>query len=127
LRSETLSGVAVLGVNHVAFRSPNPARLRAFYERLLGAETVQGTHDPLRVGGTLLVFFEADGPVGEDELAFDVDALGFEETLQHARDMGLSVRGPVEHTGWSKGFYVEDPDGRRVEITFDDRAVYWQE
>jgi catechol 2,3-dioxygenase-like lactoylglutathione lyase family enzyme len=115
--------VAVLGVNHVAFRSPNPARLREFYKRLLGAETVEGVHEPLRVGGTLLVFFEADGPVGQDELAFDVDARGFEETLQRAESMGLPVRGPLEHTPWSKGFYLEDPDRRRVEITYDDRAV----
>jgi catechol 2,3-dioxygenase-like lactoylglutathione lyase family enzyme len=119
--------VAVLGVNHIAFRSPNPARLRGFYERLLGAETLEGAHDPLRVGGVLLVFFAADGPVGQDELAFDVDAAGFEETLRRAESMGLPVRGPVEHTPWSKGFYVEDPDGRRVEITYDNRAVYWQE
>lgn len=43
------------------------------------------------------------------------------------RAWGLPVRGPVEHTAWSKGFYVEDPDGCRVEITYDNRAVYWQE
>jgi hypothetical protein len=57
--------------------------LREFYQRLLDAETVEGAHHPLRVGGTLLVFFEADGAVGQDELAFDC--------------------GPVEHTRWSKG------------------------
>jgi catechol 2,3-dioxygenase-like lactoylglutathione lyase family enzyme len=119
--------MGVLGINHIAFRSPNPARLRAFYEGLLGAEALEGAHDPLRVGGALLVFFEGDGSVGQDELAFDVDAGGFEESLRHAEHMGLSVRGPVEHTAWSKGFYVEDPDGRRVEITYDNRAVYWQE
>lgn len=124
---DRLPGVGVLGINHIAFRSPNPARLREFYEQLLGAEAVEGAHDPLRVGGTLLVFFEADGSVGGDELAFDVDARGFEESLRHAESMGLAVRGPVEHTPWSRGFYVEDPDGRRVEITYDDRAVYWQE
>jgi len=119
--------VTVLGINHIAFRSRDPVRLRQFYEELLAAETIAAAHDPLRVGGTLLVFFESDGAVGEDELAFDVDALGFERTLQRATAMGLSVRGPVEHTPWSKGFYGEDPDGRRLEITFEDRAVYWRE
>jgi catechol-2,3-dioxygenase len=79
------------------------------------------------LGGTLLVFFEADGAVGQDELAFDVDARGLEESLRQAKSMGLAVRGPVEHTRWSRGFYVEDPDGRRVEITYDDLAVYWHE
>ncbi len=119
--------MGVLGVNHIAFRSPDPVRLREFYETLLGAETVRGAHDPLRIGGTLLVFFEAVDLVGRDELAFDVDARGFEDSLQRAESMGLNVRGPVEHTPWSKGFYVDDPDGRRVEITYDDRAVYWRE
>jgi catechol 2,3-dioxygenase-like lactoylglutathione lyase family enzyme len=119
--------MGVLGVNHIAFRTPDPARLREFYERLLAAESVDGAHDPLRIGGTLLVFFEAEGPVGRDELAFDVDERGFEETLRRAQSMGLSMRGPVEHTPWSRGFYVEDCHGRRVEIIYDDRAVYWQE
>ena len=122
-----MKSVGVLGVNHIAFRSSDTVRLRAFYERLLAAETVRGAHQPLRVGGTLLVFFEAEGAVGQDELAFDVDARGFEETLRRAEAMGLPVRGPVEHTAWSRGFYVDDPDGRRVEITYDDRGVYWQE
>ena len=119
--------MGVLGVNHIAFRSPDPVRLREFYERLLEGEPVPGAHDPLRIGDTLLVFFEAEGRTGQDELAFDVDARGFEETLRRAESMGLPVRGPVEHTPWSRGFNVEDPDGRRLEITYDDRAVYWQE
>jgi catechol 2,3-dioxygenase-like lactoylglutathione lyase family enzyme len=122
-----LGGVGVLGVNHIAFRTPDPQRLRRFYETLLGAERLEGSHDPLRAGGTLLVFFTEVGPIGQDELAFDVDARGFEESLRAAERLGLAVRGPVEHTPWSKGFYVDDPDGRRVEITYDDRGVYWRE
>jgi catechol 2,3-dioxygenase-like lactoylglutathione lyase family enzyme len=55
----------VLGINHTAFRSPDPAGLREFYKQLLGAEAVEGAHDPLRVGGTLLAFFKADGAVGQ--------------------------------------------------------------
>lgn len=111
----------------MAFRTPEPARLHEFYSNLLGAEVVDGAHDPLRVGSTLLVFFEAIGPAGQDEIAFDADARGFDESLRRAREMGLEVRGPLEHTAWSKGFYVTDPDGRRVEVTYDNRGVYWQE
>jgi hypothetical protein len=40
--------------------------------------------------------------------------------------MGALQRGPVEHTDWSKGFYVRDPDGRRLEFTCDDHSVYWR-
>jgi catechol 2,3-dioxygenase-like lactoylglutathione lyase family enzyme len=117
--------VAVLGINHVAFRSPDPARLRAFYRELLDAEELEGDHDPLRVGSVLLVFFEGAAG-GEDELAFDVDLAGFDAALQRARGMGREIRGPIEHTPWSKGFYTADPDGRRVEVVYDDKSLYWR-
>jgi catechol 2,3-dioxygenase-like lactoylglutathione lyase family enzyme len=122
--------MAVLGINHVAFRSPDPTRLRRFYETLLDAEPLSGAHDPLRAGSVLLVFFPAERPGAAedpDELAFDVDAAGFHDVLQRARDLGAVAREPVEHTAWSRGFLVRDPDGRRIEIVYDDRAVYWQD
>ena len=37
------------------------------------------------------------------------------------------VREPVAHSPWSRGFYVRDPDGRRIEITYDNRGIYWLE
>lgn len=122
--------MGILGVNHIAFRTPDPAGLKSFYAELLAAEPVSGDHDPLRVGGTLLVFFEsrrggaADDP---DEIAFDADAAGFAAALERARRMGALHREPVDHTPWSKGFLVRDPDGRRIEIAYDDHGVYWQE
>jgi catechol 2,3-dioxygenase-like lactoylglutathione lyase family enzyme len=122
--------VGVLGVNHIAFRTPDPARLRAFYAELLGAEALDGSHEPLRAGSTLLVFFESKAnPLSEDpdEIAFDVDAPGFDETLMRARTMDAVVREPIAHSPWSKGFYVRDPDGRRIEITYDNRGIYWLE
>jgi catechol 2,3-dioxygenase-like lactoylglutathione lyase family enzyme len=122
--------MGILGVNHIAFRTPDPVGLKAFYVELLAAEPLSGAHDPLRIGATLLVFFEAErGGAAEDpdEIAFDADAAGFAETLERARQMGALQREPVEPTPWSKGFLVRDPDGRRIEITYDDRGVYWQE
>jgi catechol 2,3-dioxygenase-like lactoylglutathione lyase family enzyme len=122
--------MGILGVNHIAFRTPDPAGLKAFYRELLGAEELTGSHDPLRVGHTLLVFFPserggaADDP---DELAFDADRAGFEETLERARALGALQREPVEPTPWSRAFLLRDPDGRRIEITYDDRGVYWHE
>jgi len=122
--------VGVLGVNHIAFRTPDPSRLKAFYRELFAGKPLSGVHDPLRVGSMLFVFFEseaggaADDP---DELAFDVDAAGFEETLERARRMGALQREPVQHTPWSKSTYIRDPDGRRIECTYDDRGVFWQE
>ena len=122
--------MGVLGVNHIAFRTPDPARLRAFYAELLGAEALEGSHEPLRAGSALLVFFASDRNAlsdDPDEIAFDVDAHGFDETLERARLLGAVVREPVAHTPWSKGFYVKDPDGRRIELTYDDRGIYWLE
>ena len=120
--------MGVLGIDHVAFRSPDPAALRAFYAELLEAEPLTGEHAPLRVGHTLLVFFEeADASVGGDELAFDVDGPGFERCLERARRLGALQRGPVDHTAFSRGFYLRDPDGRRIEIIHNDDAVFWQE
>jgi catechol-2,3-dioxygenase len=122
--------VGVLGINHIAFRSPDTGRLRSFYAELLGAELLSGAHDPLRVGTTLLVFFQSEsGGAGPDpdEIAFDVDAHGFDEALTRAHQMGVSVRGPVDQTPHSRGFYLSDPDGRRVEVTYDDHGVFWAE
>jgi catechol 2,3-dioxygenase-like lactoylglutathione lyase family enzyme len=121
--------MGVLGVNHLAFRTPDPDRLRRFYLDLTGAEELDGEHRPIRVGQTLLVFFESTGggaAEDPDEIAFDVDERGFEEVLERARALGCTIRGPVEHTPISKGFYLEDPDGRRLEFTHDDRGVYWR-
>jgi catechol 2,3-dioxygenase-like lactoylglutathione lyase family enzyme len=122
--------MGILGVNHIAFRTPDPAGLKGFYRELLDAEEVGGSHDPLRVGHTLLVFFLSErGGAAEDpdELAFDADRAGFEETLARARRMGVIQREPVDPTPWSRALLVRDPDGRRIEITYDDRSVYWQE
>jgi len=122
--------MGVLGINHVAFRSPDAARLRSFYGDLLGAESLSGAHEPLRVGSVLLVFFPSElGGAGSDpdEIAFDVDSHGFEDVLARAHRLGIYVRGPLDHTPHSRGFYVHDPDGRRVEIIHEDRGLFWQE
>jgi catechol 2,3-dioxygenase-like lactoylglutathione lyase family enzyme len=121
--------VGVLGVNHIAFRTPDPARLKGFYRELLAAEELDGAHDPLRAGSVLLVFFPSEvASVGADpdELAFDVDAAGFDEALERARALDCVSRDPVEHTPSSRGFLCADPDGRRIEIVHDDRGVYWR-
>jgi catechol 2,3-dioxygenase-like lactoylglutathione lyase family enzyme len=121
--------MGVLGINHVAFRSHDPVALRRFYLELTGGEPLDGAHDPVRVGHTLLVFFASERRYSDadpDELAFDVDSAGFREVLERATTLGVLQRGPVQHTDWSRGFYVTDPDGRRLEFICDDHAVYWR-
>src|ERR1700729_2470296 len=108
--------MGVLGVNHIAFRSHDPVALRRFYLELTGGGALDAVHDPIRIGRTLLVFLASDRRYRDedpDELAFDVDSAGFSDILERARRLGVLKRGPVEHTAWSKGFYVSDPEGRR--------------
>jgi catechol 2,3-dioxygenase-like lactoylglutathione lyase family enzyme len=120
----------VLGINHLAFRTPDPDTLRRFYLELTGADELDGAHNPLRVGHTLLVFFgsealgRADDP---DEIAFDVDKTGFDDVFDRANRLGCEIRGPIAHTSFSRGFYLNDPDGRRLEFIYDDPGVYWRE
>jgi catechol 2,3-dioxygenase-like lactoylglutathione lyase family enzyme len=120
----------VLGINHIAFRTPDRGRLKRFYAELLDAEEVEGEHDPLRIGRTLLVFFESPeggAPADPDEIAFDCDAAGFAACYERARALGAVQKETVEPTPWSKAFLVRDPDGRRIELTYDDLGVYWRE
>jgi catechol-2,3-dioxygenase len=122
--------MGVLGVNHLAFRTLDPDRLRRFYLELTGADELEGEHALIRIGQTLLVFFAADArgaAADPDEIAFDVDRSGFDDVLRRARVLGCEIRGPVEHTPFSKGFYLNDPDGRRLEFIHDDPGVYWRE
>ncbi len=41
--------------------------------------------------------------------------------------MDVPVRGPIDHSPLSRGFYLSDPDGRRVEVTYQDHGVFWDE
>jgi catechol 2,3-dioxygenase-like lactoylglutathione lyase family enzyme len=121
--------MAVLGVNHIAFRTPDPAGLREFYLELLDCEPLAGAHDVIRAGSVVLAFFPSQGRPAEDpdEIAFDVDATGFELALARARVLGAVQREPVEPNRWQRFVLLRDPDGRRIELTHDDRGVYWQE
>ena len=111
--------MGVLGINHIALRTPEPHRLRAFYGELLGAEELDGAHDPPRAGHTLIVFFaseRAGRAESPDEIAFDVDARVSARSWSARSGWGCSRARLVEHTPWSKGFCVRDPDGRRLEF-----------
>ncbi len=121
--------MAVLGINHIAFRTPDPAGLRAFYLELLDAEPLAGAHDPIRAGAVILAFFASEGRPAEDpdEIAFDVDAAGFDKALASARRLGAVQRDPVSPNAWQRFVVLRDPEGRRLELTHDDRGVYWQE
>ena len=79
--------MGVLGVDHIAFRTRDPAGLRDFYRDLLDAEPLAGEHLALRAGTTVLAFFEADEAAGGDEIAFAADGSGFQAALVSAERM----------------------------------------
>ena len=70
--------MAVHGINHIAFRTPDPARLRAFHLELSSGRP-------------------AEAP---DEIAFDVDAAGFDAALGRARRLDAVQRDPVAPNLW---------------------------
>jgi catechol 2,3-dioxygenase-like lactoylglutathione lyase family enzyme len=118
--------MSVIGINSIWFYTTDIARLRKFYIELLGAEPLVGDHEPIRVGYTVLVFMEGAPESNKLGLGFDADAAGFELILEKAKSMGVLQRGPVQHTAFSRGFFLTDPDGRQIEIVHNDLGVFWQ-
>jgi hypothetical protein len=104
--------MGVTGINHIACRTPDVARLKVSYEELLGAEPLAGSHDPLRVGTVILVFVEsARASVGDDpdEIAFDAHAASFAANLGRARGMDVVTQDLVEPTPWSRALLSATP------------------
>ena len=53
---------------------------------------------------------------GVYHFAFNSDSLAaLEETKQRLQAHGVAVNGPVDHEGWSKSIYFEDPNGLQLE------------
>jgi catechol 2,3-dioxygenase-like lactoylglutathione lyase family enzyme len=53
---------------------------------------------------------------GVYHFAFNADSLEtLEATKQRLQQHGVEVRGPVDHEGWSKSIYFEDPNGLQME------------
>ena len=119
--------MSVTGINYVAFNTPDIQRLRDFYIDLLEAESLVGDHQPIRVGHTLLVFFNGEAAADKSlTIGFDVDADSFADILARAKDLEILERGPVEHTRVTKGLFLKDPDGRTIEVCYNDLGVFWQ-
>ena len=64
------------------------------------------------MGSVTLAFFESKGQLADDpdEIAFDVDAVGFEQTLDRARELGAVQREPVSPNAWQRFVLLRDPD-----------------
>jgi catechol 2,3-dioxygenase-like lactoylglutathione lyase family enzyme len=104
-------------IDHVAFESPDPDGLAAFYERVFGAKVVKTEGHPVMayLGVTGIALHHADGAgphtgvrVSEEEREQVRRRLEAEGIESEERDHGIAV-----------GLFFRDPDGRTIEaITY---------
>lgn len=138
------------GLNHVAYVTTDTGKTKDFYTqvmkmRLVGyakEETVGSTGDAtsflhtfFEMGdGTCVAFFEIDGvtidhhesslPRWAPHLALSVGSREeLEEMHQRVLDAGLEVRGVIEHEGIWSSIYFFDPNGVRLEVTYQNRKL----
>ena len=54
---------------------------------------------------------------GVYHFAFDAETeADLERIKHHLETHGVKVRGPVDHEGWAKSIYFEDPNGLQLEV-----------
>ena len=107
-------------IHHVAMRTRDVARLRAFYRDALGLEVARDGDDRvwLRAGDAIVMLeraFEGEPPppAGSMELvAFAVDAAAMAAREARLASHGVAVEARTDYT-----IYVRDPDGRRVALS----------
>lgn len=138
------------GLNHVAYVTRDTAETKRFYTEVLGLRlvgyakdsSVGSTGEPttflhtfFELGdGSCIAFFEIEGqeldhhdsplPRWAPHLALSV---GSREELEAAhrrlQDEGLDVRGVIEHEDTWSSIYFFDPNGVRLELTHQHRAL----
>jgi glyoxylase I family protein len=136
-------------LNHTVYITRDTAATVAFYRDVLGmrlvsyaaADEVPSTGDKVHflhtffeIGdGSMVAFFEIEGLPEEPEqvvprwarhLAMSVDS---EEELLSAmrrlKEHGVEVLGPVDHEGIWSSIYFFDPNGVRLELTYQNRVL----
>jgi predicted enzyme related to lactoylglutathione lyase len=105
-------------IAEVALFTEDVPRLADFYETLLGqaADSRSDSHASFDLGGTTLFIHVKgngveDAPNG-DHVAFALDQ---DAAADRARASGSEVVGPRDFY-WGRSAYLQDPDGRAVEL-----------
>ncbi|MEX2598751.1 MAG: VOC family protein, partial [Dehalococcoidia bacterium] len=115
-------------VGHVVLMISDVERSIAFYRDVLGMELVRHDKDIkhafMSFGrqhhdiGLFQVKEEATrGTIGLSHLAVVING-GYDELVEHyehAKAAGAEVTGAMDY-GMTKGFYIKDPDGHRIEV-----------
>jgi catechol 2,3-dioxygenase-like lactoylglutathione lyase family enzyme len=138
------------GLNHVAYVTKDTAATRTFYTEMLGARLVSYAADE-KVGstgeaspflhtffelgdGSCIAFFEIEGlamdhtdsplPRWAPHLALSLGSIEeVHEARQRLMDAGVEVIGPVEHENIWSSIYFFDPNGVRLELTYQSRTL----
>jgi catechol 2,3-dioxygenase-like lactoylglutathione lyase family enzyme len=118
------------GLNHVAYVTRDTLATKRFYTEVLGMrlvnyardESVGSTGEPIE--GVEQDHHDSPLPRWAPHLALSV---GSREELEAAHrrltDEGIEVRGVVEHEGIWSSIYFFDPNGVRLELTYQNRAL----
>ena len=124
---------AVQGIDHIVLRVQELQRSLAFYRDLLGCpierEQAELGLTQLRAGRSLIDLVTLDGPLGAGAPPgagrnlehFCLTVAPFEEAAVIAwfRARGVTVHEPGSRygaQGEGRSFYIQDPDGNRVEL-----------
>jgi predicted enzyme related to lactoylglutathione lyase len=113
-----------LGVGGIFFLSPDPARLRAWYERWLGvpADTYGAMFKPADVpagGCTVWNPFEADTTYfapSKSRFMFNLIVDDVDGALAQVREGGAEIVGAIEQHDYGRFGWFVDPDGNKVEL-----------
>lgn len=115
---------------HVALRVRNLAESAAWYQKVVGMETVFGNdfaqfmtydeeHHRLALIQTPVQELPPRGSAGMDHVAYSFDSLGdLLSTYRRLEGIGIKPVWAINH-GPTTSFYYEDPDGNRVEFQYD--------
>ncbi|MFZ0009951.1 MAG: VOC family protein [Steroidobacteraceae bacterium] len=124
------------GIDHLVLRVRDLPRALEFYRDVLGCTLEREQPElglaQLRAGRSLIDLVTADGPLGSRRGAlegagpnlehFCLSITPFEESALSAglTALGVSVHEPSSRygaQGEGRSFYIEDPDGNRLELT----------
>ncbi len=124
---------AVQGIDHIVLRVREARRALGFYCDILGCtlerEQPELGLSQLRAGRSLIDLVTLDGPLGAGEppgagrnlehFCLTLEPFDEQTLIAWLRARGVAVREPGSRygaQGEGRSFYVEDPDGNRVEL-----------
>lgn len=136
-------------LNHVAYLTTDTAATHRFYTEVLGCKLVAAVEEDevpsvgedtsflhtffAMQSGECFAFFEIDGqdtpapdgvPSWVRHIALTIGSLDeLDAWREHVSAHGVEVRGPVDHEGIWTSIYFFDPNGVRIELTHQNRAL----